>query len=183
MTKIAIETSVGTIGVQLFADKAPRTTQFFLGLVDQGFYETSDIYRVSQLDNEHGPYLLQGGAALPFLQGKKASKRAPMLDQIETTGITGIIHRRGTFSLARDLASTGHALAEFFICLGDFSSLDENGRRSHDTKGFPAFGEVVLGLECLDTLIDMDRNGETSMPLLAGQMLTDTVKVKRIIRQ
>lgn len=67
-----------------------------------------------------------------------------MLDQIETTGMTGILHRRGILSLARDLNRTGHALAEFFICLGNFPTLDEGGRNLLDKQGFPAFGQVSV---------------------------------------
>jgi peptidyl-prolyl cis-trans isomerase A (cyclophilin A) len=180
LQQIVIETSVGDIIAQLHADKAPLTTSFFLDLVDRDFYQGGDIYRASQLGIEDGPYLLQGGAALPFLQGSKASKEAPMLDQIETTGTTGILHRRGTLSLARDLSRTGHALAEFFICLGDFPSLDEGGRNLLDTQGFPAFGTALAGLELLDNMATQETEGYTHLPLLKGQMLTSTIKIERI---
>jgi cyclophilin family peptidyl-prolyl cis-trans isomerase len=115
--QIVIETTVGDFVAQLHPDKAPLTTGYFLNLVDIGHYQGGDIYRATHLGEEDGPYLLQGGAALPFLQDSEAHSRAPMLDKTETTGITGIQHRRGTLSLARDLNKTGHALAEFFICL------------------------------------------------------------------
>ncbi len=180
MTQIVIETSVGEVTARLFDDKAPLTTRFFLELVEQGFYQAGDIYRASQLGIEHGPHLLQGGAALPFLQGEKVTGQAPMLERIETTSETGIQHRRGTLSLARDLGRTGHALAEFFICLGDFPSLDEGGRDLFDTQGFPAFGQVLAGLDFLDTLATQETKGYTHSPLLEGQMLTRPVRIERI---
>ena len=178
--QIVIETTVGDIVAELHPDKAPLTTSYFLNLIDMGHYQGGDIYRSTQLGIEDGPYLLQGGAALPFLQDSEAHSRAPMLDKIETTRMTGIHHRRGTLSLARDLNKTGHALAEFFICLGDFPSLDEGGRNLLDTQGFPAFGQVLSGLELLDKISAQETQGYTHLPLLKGQMLTSPVKIARI---
>ena len=103
-----------------------------------------------------------------------------MLEQIETTDQSGLLHRRGTLSLARDLGRTGHALAEFFICLGDFPSLDQHGRDQPDDLGFPAFGEVLAGMELLDEMAEQETAGHTHSDLLAGQMLTTPIRIERV---
>lgn len=180
MIQTVFETSIGDISAELYHEKAPVTAAFFEDLVSLGHYEDGDLYRSTQLGIEDGPFLLQGGASLPYLQNATLSRQTPMLDQIETTKMTGILHKRGTLSLARDLNRTGHALAEFFICLGDFPSLDESGRNLPDTKGFPAFGQVLSGLEILDDIAAQETGGHTHLPLLKGQMLTSPIKIKRV---
>ncbi len=180
LKQVTIATSVGDIVVGVYVEKAPLTARFFLHLVEAGFYQSGDLYRASRLGIDNGPHLIQGGAALPFLQGSRAAKKAPMLEQIETTGSSGILHRRGTLSLARDLGRTGHALAEFFICLGDFPSLDQHGRDQPDDQGFPAFGQVLTGIELLDEVAEQETAGHTHSDLLVGQMLTTPVKIERV---
>ncbi len=181
MTQVVIETTGGDIVAELYPERAPRTTAFFLDLVGRDHYQNGDIYRSTQLGIEQGAYLLQGGASLPFLGGAKTAAKTPMLDQIETTGTTGILHRRGTLSLARDLNRTGHALGEFFICLGEFPTLDEGGRNLLDEQGFPAFGKVVSDMAMLDEMSAGETKGYTHLPLLKGQMLTAPVKIQRVI--
>lgn len=179
---VVVETTLGNLAFQLFDTKAPLTTRYFLDRVEQGYYDHGDIYRSSQLGNTAGPYLLQGGAALPLLQDATVAQRAtaPLLETIEVTGTTGIQHVRGTISLARDLGKSGKALPEFFMCLGNFPALDENGRNVHDTQGFPAFGQITQGIELLDKLARQETKGQTHSLLLAGQMLTTPLKLLRV---
>jgi cyclophilin family peptidyl-prolyl cis-trans isomerase len=55
----------------------------------------------------------------------------------KATSQTGIRHRDGTVSLARDPA-LDTATTNFFICIGDQPSLDDGGTRSADRLGFAA---------------------------------------------
>ena len=181
-SSVVIKTSRGDLLVELSDNKAPLTTKYFLSLIDQGFYNGGAIYRASQLDVSDGPFLLQGGAALSFLQDARSENvvTIPMLDTVETTGTTGLEHVRGTISFARDLGRSGKVLGEFFICLGDFPSLNEGGRDLHDTQGFPAFGRVVSGLELLDEISSQETEGYTHSPILKGQMLTVPVEILNV---
>ena len=59
----------------------------------------------------------------------------------ETTVLTGILHKDGVISMARN--EPGTATSEFFICIGDQPSLDYGGKRNPDGQGFAAFGKVM----------------------------------------
>ena len=62
----------------------------------------------------------------------------------ETTKQSGLTHESGTISLARLAAGTGNT--EFFICIGDQSTLDAGRRGTEDGQGYAAFGKVFEGM-------------------------------------
>lgn len=64
---------------------------------------------------------------------------------LETTKQTGISHKNGTLSMARDKPNS--ATTNFFICINDQPSLDYGGKRNKDGQGFAAFGSVIKGME------------------------------------
>jgi hypothetical protein len=66
----------------------------------------------------------------------------------EPTNRTGLRHRNGTISIARDGVGTGTAGA-FFICIGDQPELDFGGKRNPDGQGFAAFGHVTSGTKLI----------------------------------
>ena len=70
----------------------------------------------------------------------------------ETTGMTGLRHRRGTVSLAR--FAPGAVYHSLFVCMRDEPGLDEGGSRQPDGQGFAAFGSVVEGFEHLAHFFD-----------------------------
>jgi peptidyl-prolyl cis-trans isomerase A (cyclophilin A) len=63
----------------------------------------------------------------------------------ETTEQSGILHKDGTISMARN--EPGTASSEFFICIGAQPSLDFGGKRNPDGQGFAAFGKVIKGMD------------------------------------
>ena len=66
----------------------------------------------------------------------------------EPTSLTGLRHRNGTISIARDAVGTGTAGA-FFVCIGDQPALDFGGKRNPDGQGFAAFGHVTNGMKLI----------------------------------
>lgn len=176
-----IETERGEIGLALFQLVAPVTCRYFLEAIEGGYYDQGAVYRSTRLGVPDGPFLLQGGGALATLTSERPDHAAPpMLETLEGTDRTGLRHRRGTLSLARDLGRSGHVLPEFFICLGDFPSLDAGGRSLHDDRGFPAFGEVSSGTELLDALAGGECGGHSNHPRLVGEMLSEPLAIERI---
>ena len=55
MTTVLMKTSAGDIKIGLFDDKAPKTVDNFLNLVDKGYYNGLHFHRVIK------DFMLQGG--------------------------------------------------------------------------------------------------------------------------
>lgn len=138
---VVIETSMGEIELVLHAEKAPVTVSNFLRYVKEHRYDQSRFHRTVRMDNQPVSKIkievIQGGPA----PGTPSFPRIAL----ERTSVTGLKHRDGTISMARDGPDT--ATAEFFICLGDQPSLDFGGQRNPDGQGFAAFGQVVRGID------------------------------------
>jgi peptidyl-prolyl cis-trans isomerase A (cyclophilin A) len=141
---IEIETNFGDIYVELYPDKAPKTVAGFLHFVDSGYFKNASFYRVMKKDdqpsNQFKAELIQGGL---WRNNYKKQESIPGIPH-ETTKETGILHKRGTISLARN--EPGTASTEFFICLADQPIYDYGGKAAPDKQGFAAFGEVVKGM-------------------------------------
>ena len=109
--------------------------------VEEEVYKNSYFYRTvtpdNQPDNNIKIEVIQGGIL------DKADDYLPI--KHETTKETGILHKDGTISYARN--KPGSATTEFFICIGDQPELDYGGRRNPDRQGFAAFGRVVNGMD------------------------------------
>jgi cyclophilin family peptidyl-prolyl cis-trans isomerase len=63
----------------------------------------------------------------------------------ETTKETGVLHKDGVLSMARN--APGTATHHFSICIGDQPELDFGGKRNPDGQGFAAFGKVIAGMD------------------------------------
>src|ERR1700739_1515295 len=101
-TPVVMETSLGTIKLELDGDKAPVTVANFLAYVDDGFYDGTVFHRI--IPN----FMIQGGGFEPGLKQKKTKPA------IKNEAPNGLSNARGTIAMARtsDLHS---ATAQFFI--------------------------------------------------------------------
>src|ERR1035438_7088575 len=140
---VIITASLGEIQVQLDPVHAPITTKNFLRYVDHGHYQGARFHRTVTLGNQPDKQVkievIQGG-----VNPSQAKKDFPPI-KLERTNQTGILHRDGTISMARDGADT--ATSDFFICVGDQPQLDFGGQRNTDGQGFAAFGRVTSGMD------------------------------------
>ncbi len=140
---VLIETDLGNIRIQIFAEKAPVTAANFLRYVDAGLYKRTSFYRVVRLDNQPNNTIkievIQGGIGF-----SDENRPFPSIEH-ETTAKTGIFHKDGVISMAR--SEPGTATSEFFICVGDQPELDFGGKRNPDGQGFAAFGRVIEGMD------------------------------------
>ncbi len=148
LPKVEIRTKLGVITAELDTIRAPLTAKNFLMHVEKGTYTDAVFYRTVRLDNQPNNdvkiEVIQGG----LFDDDRIEGVPPIAH--ETTEITGIKHKDGTLSMARN--APGTASTEFFICVGDQPELDFGGKRNPDGQGFAAFGRVVSGMEVVRTI-------------------------------
>jgi cyclophilin family peptidyl-prolyl cis-trans isomerase len=149
---VVLDTSMGQIKVELFADKAPITVQNFLGYVDDKFYDGTIFHRV--IDG----FMVQGGGFEPGLKEKKT--KLP----IKNEAGNGLSNARGTIAMART-DKPDSATAQFYINVVD------NGYRLDRTPrnaGYCVFGKVIDGLDVVDKIKEVrtgEQNGFEDVPV------------------
>ena len=142
---VLIQTKVGDIEVEIYPDIAPETCKAFLSYIKEGLYKNSSFYRVLNADNQATDRpkseLIQGGIWQTNPDKLTTLKGIPH----ESTKRTGILHKTGTLSLARE--EPGSANSEFFIVIGDQPGYDSAGANNPDHLGYAAFGRVIRGMD------------------------------------
>jgi peptidyl-prolyl cis-trans isomerase A (cyclophilin A) len=169
-TAVIIETELGNIEVELYAKHAPLTVQNFLRYVDDGFYNGGIFHRTVKPDNQPGKKVLIEVIQASINPAREKESFPPI--KLERTNKSGLRHKNGTISMARDTPNS--ATSDFFICIGDQPSLDYGGRRNPDGQGFAAFGRVVKGMNVVKKI---------QMAPADGQKLTPPVKILSIKRK
>jgi peptidyl-prolyl cis-trans isomerase B (cyclophilin B) len=148
-----METSLGNVRLELFADKAPLSAKNFLKYVDDKFYDGLVFHRVI------ADFMIQGGGLGPDLKEKRG--RAPIANE----GGNGLPNARGTLAMART-AVPDSATSQFFINLKDNSFLDR--AKARDNAGYAVFGRVIGGMEVIDKISRVqtgERGGHRDVPL------------------
>jgi len=136
---VVMETSKGTVRIELFPEEAPVTVENFLAYVDSGFYDGLTFHRVVP------GFVIQGG-------GYEADmvKREPTRPPIQNESGNGLQNLRGTLSMAR-MPAAHSATSQFFVNLVDNGMLD-HGARPGQTFGYAVFGRVVDGMGVIDEI-------------------------------
>jgi cyclophilin family peptidyl-prolyl cis-trans isomerase len=112
---VVMETSEGTIEVELNPEKAPVTVENFLKYVKKGHYDGTIFHRVIK------GFMIQGGGMTAQMEQKKTE--AP----IKNEGGNGLKNDRGTIAMART-SDPNSATAQFFINVVDNGFLNRDGR-------------------------------------------------------
>ncbi|VWX46797.1 peptidylprolyl isomerase [Novosphingobium sp. 9U] len=173
---VAITTSAGTITVDLDGEHAPLTTANFLKYVDGRKFDGTAFYRSMHLDWGTPPNgLIQGGT-------QNDPKRTFKPVAHEPTSQTGLLHKRGTISMAR--FAPGTATGDFSIMLSDQPGLDAkpDAPDADGKAGFAAFGQVVGGMDVVDKIWAMPRSATNGVGVMKGQMLDPVVKIVSVRR-
>ncbi len=165
--KVIIQTSHGDIVVALEAEKAPITSANFLRYVDAHKYDGGSFYRASRTPGSPKDGTIEGGPS------PTARRFAPIAH--ESTRLTGLRHRTGTISIARN--APGTATADFFICASPEPYLDAHPGAPGDNEGFAAFGHVVQGMDVVRAILALPANGKPLTPEMKGQMLDPPVPI------
>lgn len=134
-TRVAVETSLGTIQLELYDGKAPETVKNFLSYVDKGFYNGTIFHRVIK------GFMIQGGGFTSEMLQKQTE--AP----IKNEAANGLKNLKGTIAMART-QTVDSATSQFFINTADNAFLDHGVR----DFGYCVFGKVISGMETVKTI-------------------------------
>lgn len=167
--RVVISTQLGDIEAEIYVDKAPVTASNFLRYVDSEKYiGLACFYRVVRPDNQPDKKIKIEVIQAGYGQDSLIEKYQFPPIRHETTKETGILHKDGVLSMARN--EPGTASSEFSICIGDQPELDFNGKRNPDKQGFAAFGKVIKGMDVvrkIQLLKDKDQYLENPVKIIA----------------
>lgn len=155
-TKLILELPSGEIGIELYADAAPKTCTYFSDLAKLGALDGSAFYRIVHPDNAS----FRTDNPIEVVQGGLTSDAVQPLPPVphEPTSETGLSHLQWTVSTARE--APGATYGSFFICLRDEPQLNFGGARHPDGQGFAVFGLVVDGRETVLELVEQRESQE-----------------------
>jgi cyclophilin family peptidyl-prolyl cis-trans isomerase len=165
---VLMQTSMGDIKIELYADKAPITVRNFLDYARLGFYNNTLFHRVLY------KFMIQGGGVTSDL--KEKTTRAP----IKNEATNGLSNLRGTIAMARE-NEPNSATSQFFINLVDNKRLDHT-RPGGKTFGYAVFGKVIEGMEVVDK-IGTTPTKRVSAEYVNVPMTPVVIKAVRIILQ
>ncbi len=135
---VELDTSAGTIRIELDEDKAPKSVANFIGYVQRGHYDGTIFHRVIK------GFMLQGGGFEPGMKQKSTDK--PIANEAKN----GLRNDKYTLAMAR--TSDPHsATAQFFINTKDNGFLNHTAE-SAQGWGYAVFGRVVDGTDVVDKI-------------------------------
>ncbi len=153
---VIMETSLGSVEIELNSEKAPITVENFLKYVDDGFFSGTIFHRVI------ADFMIQGGG---FTEGmEQKSTRA----QIKNEANNGLKNDRGTIAMARTMI-VDSATAQFFINVKDNSFLNHSAP-TQQGYGYAVFGKVISGMDVVDKIRAVPttmKNGHQDVPATA----------------
>jgi peptidyl-prolyl cis-trans isomerase A (cyclophilin A)/peptidyl-prolyl cis-trans isomerase B (cyclophilin B) len=138
MKKAVIETSMGTITLELDDAKAPETVANFVKYAKDGHYDGTIFHRV--IDG----FMIQGGGFTKDMNQKET--RQP----IRNEAMNGLKNVRGTIAMARTMV-VDSATSQFFINLVDNNFLDFQSPTPQGF-GYAVFGKVTDGMSVVDAI-------------------------------
>ena len=138
MKKATMETSMGTISLELDDNLAPATVENFVKYAADGFYDGTIFHRV--IDG----FMIQGGGFTRDMNQKDT--RAP----IRIESMNGLKNLRGTIAMARTMV-VDSATSQFFINLVDNDFLDFQNPTPQGF-GYAVFGKVTDGMSVVDAI-------------------------------
>ena len=135
--RVALDTSLGRIVLELDPVKAPKSVENFLDYVKSGQYDGTIFHRVIQT------FMIQGGGFTADLQQK------PTKPPVKNESSNGLSNVRGTIAMART-AAPDSATCQFFINTVDNARGLDNPHAQG--SGYAVFGKVVEGMDVVDKI-------------------------------
>ena len=157
MTDVIVKTSFGNIKFNLLPDIATETVRNFSQLAKSGFYNGTLFHRIIP------GFMIQGGDPNTKNPDKSTWGQGGPGYNLKAE-FNSRSHLRGIVSMARatDPDSAG---SQFFIVTSDSTFLD---------RQYTVFGEVVEGMEVVDKIVNLPRDGN-DCPKQEAKMLEVTI--------
>jgi peptidyl-prolyl cis-trans isomerase A (cyclophilin A) len=149
--RVALNTNMGKIVIELNPVKAPKSVENFLQYVNDKHYDGTVFHRVIPT------FMIQGGGFTQDLTMK--STRAPVANEADN----GLSNLRGTVAMART-GDPHSATSQFFINVVDNPNLNHFGKDNGQTWGYAVFGKVVSGMEVVDAIKVVERGAKGPLP-------------------
>lgn len=148
---VIIETSHGTIELELYPQQAPVTVENFLTYVKEGHYDGTIFHRVMP------GFMVQGGGFTP--DGTQKPTREP----IKLESDNGLRNDIGTVAMARTNVPDS-ATSQFFINVANNDFLNY----APGNDGYAVFGKAVSGMEAVNAIAAVEtgnREGNSDWPV------------------
>jgi len=146
-TTVVMDTSLGSIKIELDGDKAPVTVANFLSYVDEKYYDNTIFHRV--IDG----FMIQGGGFEPGMNQKRTKA------SIKNESSNGLSNALGAIAMARTSALDS-ATAQFYINVANNTNLDK--------AQYCVFGKVTEGLDVVTKIKGVKtttKNGHGDVPV------------------
>jgi len=140
--QVDLKTSAGTIRLELYPGKAPKTVENFLKYVKDGHYDGTIFHRVIP------GFMIQGGGF--DAQFRQKPTRAPVPNEAQAGVQGGLKNEVGTVAMART-SNPDSATAQFFINVNNNTFLNWGDPRG-DGHGYAVFGKVVSGMDVVNRI-------------------------------
>jgi peptidyl-prolyl cis-trans isomerase B (cyclophilin B) len=160
---VQMDTSAGTLRIELDDEKAPLSTANFLSYVNKGHYDGTVFHRVIK------GFMVQGGGFEPGM------KQKPTDAPIKNEANNGLKNKHYTLAMAR--TSDPHsASAQFFVNTTDNGFLDFRAENAQGW-GYAVFGRVVEGMDVIDKI----ENVRTGRKGMHDDVPLEDVRIERAI--
>lgn len=137
-TQVELQTNLGSITLELDADKAPLSVANFVEYVKKGQYDGTVFHRVIP------GFMIQGGGFAPGMQQK------PTGAEIQNEANNGLKNDKYTIAMARTSAPHS-ATAQFFINVAKNDFLNHTSPTAQGW-GYAVFGKVIKGTDVVDKI-------------------------------
>lgn len=137
--RVKMETTLGTVTLELDAEKAPLTVANFVQYAEDKFYDGTIFHRVMKT------FMIQGGGFTADMEKKTEGMRAPIKNEWDN----GLKNVTGTIAMART-RQPDSATSQFFISVADNANLD----KPSGGAAYCVFGKVVEGMSTVEAIRD-----------------------------
>jgi cyclophilin family peptidyl-prolyl cis-trans isomerase len=135
--QVDMKTSAGTIRIELYPSKAPKSVENFLQYVRDGHYNGTIFHRVIP------GFMVQGGGMTADMAQKPTRSPVPIESK------NGLKNDVGSVAMART-NDPNSATAQFFINVANNGPLNYPGQ---DGYGYTVFGKVIAGMDVVNKIV------------------------------